>query len=239
MEQLQDINIKKAGTIESGKYNNIFVKGGGTVKGDIECNTYSIDGASIAKGNITAANFKIGGMTTIEGSLNAGTIEIAGNTEVKGGIKAANAKVEGHCGSKNDMEIDDLYVKGSITARANCIAKKVDCSGFFEVSGILQCGTLILNINGTSTAKEIKCEKIDVRKQENFASRLQGLLKKSKQGIDAETVEAKEIYMESANVKVLRGDNVIIGPDCNIELVEYKNNIEIKGNSKVKEQRKL
>lgn len=239
MAQLQDIHINKAGTIESGKYNNISVKGGGTVKGDIECNIFNIDGASVARGNITASHFKVGGMTTIEGSLTADTLEIAGNTEVKGCIKANNARVEGHCGSRKDMEIEDLYIKGSITSGANCSAKRVDCSGFFEVSGILQCDILSLSINGASTAREIKCEKIDIRKQESFASKLQGLLKKSKQGIVAETVEGKEIYMESANVKVLRGDNIVIGPDSNIELAEYKNNIEIKGNAKVNEKRKV
>lgn len=241
MEQgsLPNVNIAKAGEIQSGKYNEIKVKGGGTVKGDIECNVYDINGASVAKGNIKANIAKVSGMTTVEGGLYSDVLEIMGNTEVKGDVEVKKMKIEGHCGSKKNMRADEADIKGSITVRENCSIKNLSCAGFFEISGSLESESILLNVNGSSTAKEIKTQKIEIKKQVSFSSKLQGLFKKSKEGLTADTIEGTDIYLEYTTAGVVRGDNVKVGPGCEIGTVEYRNNIEVLQGASVKEQKKI
>ena len=36
-------------------------------------------------------------------------------------------------------------------------------------------------------------------------------------------IEGDEIYLEYTKAKIIRGNNVELGPGCEIELIEYKN----------------
>ena len=52
-------------------------------------------------------------------------------------------------------------------------------------------------------------------------------------------IEGDDIYLEATTAKIVRGNNVTIGSDCNIELVEYRNTITVAPDSKVNEQRDI
>ena len=54
-----------------------------------------------------------------------------------------------------------------------------------------------------------------------------------------DVIEGDNIYIEYTQAKIVRGNTIVIGPGCNIELVEYKNNYTKDKESTVIENRKV
>ena len=54
-----------------------------------------------------------------------------------------------------------------------------------------------------------------------------------------ESIEGDEVYLEYTRTKVVRGNNVSIGPGCEVELVEYKNNFQQAKGAAVKDSKKI
>ncbi|MNR67595.1 hypothetical protein D3C85_1916860 [compost metagenome] len=52
-------------------------------------------------------------------------------------------------------------------------------------------------------------------------------------------IEGDDIYLENTRAKVVRGNQVVIGPGCEIDLVEYKVLLEKKKGANVKGSRKM
>lgn len=57
--------------------------------------------------------------------------------------------------------------------------------------------------------------------------------------LSAESIEGDEIYLENTNARVVRGNNVTIGPGCEIELVEFKNDFRQLKGAKVNDSKKI
>jgi hypothetical protein len=54
-----------------------------------------------------------------------------------------------------------------------------------------------------------------------------------------DTIEGDDIYLEYVKAKVVRGNNIEIGPDCEIDLIEYKNTLKQHESSRVGNSRKV
>jgi len=54
-----------------------------------------------------------------------------------------------------------------------------------------------------------------------------------------ESVEGGDIYLEYTKAKVVRGNNVNIGPGCEIDLVEYRNDFQQVKEARVKDSNKI
>jgi cytoskeletal protein CcmA (bactofilin family) len=44
--------------------------------------------------------------------------------------------------------------------------------------------------------------------------------------LTADIIEGDDVYLENTQAKVVRGNNIELGPDCEIELVEYKDSFK-------------
>jgi len=44
--------------------------------------------------------------------------------------------------------------------------------------------------------------------------------------LKVDIIEGDDVYLENTIAKIVRGDNINLGPGCKIELVEYKNNFK-------------
>jgi hypothetical protein len=57
--------------------------------------------------------------------------------------------------------------------------------------------------------------------------------------LTADLIEGDNVTLDVTKAKVVRGKKVIIGKDCEIDLVEYRDEIKISEGAKIKEQRKI
>jgi cytoskeletal protein CcmA (bactofilin family) len=114
--------------------------------------------------------------------------------------------------------------------------------GSFTIGGLLNAGQIDIILYGGCRAKEIGGEKITVKKP-GIAHKLKRLIFsyifRVNVDLQADVIEGDEIYLEHTYAKIVRGNNVTIGPGCDIEVVEYKNNFHEQKGAIVKDKIKM
>jgi cytoskeletal protein CcmA (bactofilin family) len=241
-EERADLRISGAGSAGGGTFNEVKISGAGKITGDIECNYLNSSGASEIKGNIKAKTVKSHGASQIKGNLSAEDVEINGGSNIDGNVEAKDIKIRGGVEIGGSLQAVNVDVMGGIKIKGDCEAEDFKGHGGFTIGGLLNADSIYINIGGGCRAKEIGGEKIEIRRSDKAVYLLQKMIKEMfnwKEDLTAETIEGDEIYIEYTNAKVVRGNNVTIGPECSIGLVEYKSNISISQGADVKEQKKI
>jgi cytoskeletal protein CcmA (bactofilin family) len=238
-----DLRISGAGSSTGGSYNEVRISGAGDVNGDIDCNMLRVSGAADIKGNVKTKSAHISGASDIKGNVTCEElIEISGASDIKGDVVTKKIRISGGSDIKGSLHAEEVDITGAIDIKEDCEAERFKASGAFEIGGLLNAGTIDIRIGGKCRVSEMGGEKIDVRLSDNgiFAlKRIVSDLFNLKDALRAVVIEGDDIYLESTIAKVVRGNNVTIGPNCEIELIEYKNQISINSNARVKEQKKL
>ena len=220
-----DLKINGHGSSTGGKYNSVTINGNGSVSGDLDCVYLRINGQGNVKGNVKADSFKING-----------------NSSIKGDLTAEKAKINGMTNIGGNFSVEEAETYGNINIGGDCNAEMFRVDGMFAVEGLLNAGELKLNLHGPSRAREIGGEKITVKRMGRFG--LMGL--KSfiwphghDKGLNADVIEGDDVYLENTHAKVVRGNNVELGPDCEIELVEYNESFKKDENAEVDDYRQI
>lgn len=206
-KSISDLKINGHGSSTGGKYNSVVINGNGSINGDMECIYLRINGQGNIKGNAKAESFKING-----------------NSSIKGNLESEKVKVNGMAHIEGNLSVEDAETYGNINVGGDCNAEMFRVDGMFAVEGLLNAGELKLNLHGPSRAREIGGEKITVKRMGRFG--LRGLKNfiwphGHDKGLNADVIEGDDVYLENTQAKVVRGNNVELGPDCEIELVEY------------------
>jgi cytoskeletal protein CcmA (bactofilin family) len=221
-KSIGDLKINGSGSSAGGNYNSVIINGNGKIEGDLECIYLKINGQGNVNGNVKADSVKVNGNNSIEGNLRAEKVKINGTADINGNLSTEKA---------------ETY--GSICVDGDCNAEFFKIDGTFEIEGLLNAGELELSLYGPSKAHEIGGEKITVKRKGKYDFLGLRYLIGSNKELTAESIEGDEIYLENTQAKVVRGNNVELGPNCNIELVEYKNSFKQDESAEVATQRKI
>ena len=239
---LADIKISGSGTAYGGKYNDVTISGSGKINGDLECAEFKTSGSSKIIGNLRAGTIKVSGSARIEGDVEVGEMKVSGSSHVAGQVKSQSMKISGSTHIDGSIYGEEVSVSGSMHIGKDCEVERFRANGSFRIQGLLNAGEVIINLGGKCNVKEIGGEHIEVRASimDNF------FLKKaidkmfnSKGELTTELIEGDEIYLENTNAKIVRGNNVTIGEGCNIGLIEYRVEVNVSGESIVKQQNKI
>ncbi len=135
-------------------------------------------------------------------------------------------------------------MSGLLKVKRDCDAETFIASGRFSVDGLLKAETIDVRLHGESHAGEIRGGTIRIRPEaiDNLLrslGRVFRVLANRISSLTAETIEGKDIYLKRTKAKIVRGNNVTIGPGCVIDLVEYKSTLEQADGSDVGESRKI
>jgi cytoskeletal protein CcmA (bactofilin family) len=232
-EKLTDIKISGSGKISGGKYNEVKISGSAKTDGDIDCRYYKCSGSSTAKGNVRAKIVGISGSTKIEGNLDTEELTVSGSSHILGNVIAKKIEISGSSEIGGNLHTDDIQISGSTSINGDCEAENFHAKGSFKIGGLLNAGNIDIEMYGRCIVKDIGGENIKVklgaahvfRKMMNFFSNDDRLVT----GI----IEGDDIYLENTDAKMVRGNNVTIGLNCNIEAVEYRNEVNISENSEI------
>lgn len=114
---------------------------------------------------------------------------------------------------------EEFKVNGQATIDGNCEVDTFSSEGQFTIGGLLSADEININIHGTCRAKEIGGQTIKVRHRSGTFSRLF----KTVFGLqlEAELLEGDNIDIDYAHIRTVRGNNVTVGANCEIELIEY------------------
>lgn len=211
-KNIADLKINGHGSSTGGKYNSVVINGSGRIDGDLDC-----------------IYLKINGQCDVNGNVKADSVKINGNNSIKGNLRAEKVKINGTADIDGNLSVEKVETYGSIDVDGDCNAEIFKIDGTFAIEGLLNAGELELNLYGPSKAREIGGEKITVKRKGKYD--LWGL--KSlimpfghNKELTVETIEGDDIYLENTQAKVIRGNNIELGPGCEIELVEYKNSLK-------------
>lgn len=238
--QKGDLKIYGSGGSSGGVFNNVIIRGSGSVNGDVECDTLKISGSGDINGSVKATFINVSGSGDIEGNIDAEDIVLKGSGNVQGEIICKTLKIQGSADIGGNVSAEEISIFGSGDINGNCEAEIFNAKGGFDIGGLLNAGEIYIEIGGRCRVKEIGGERIEVRKSSSTG--LESLLKSlfmKKGELISDVIEGDDIYLEYTKADVIRGKNVHIGPGCEINKVEYMNEIEISKECTVKDTIKL
>lgn len=213
-------NVKGSLTVSD----EIVVSGAGDIDGDVKARYIKTSGACKIKGNLDAEELVVSGTTTVGGNAEARKVKISGSTNVHGNLRGEEVEIKGAADIGGDLECESFSANGG-----------------FKIGGLLNAGEIDIKIFYKSSVNEIGGEKITIAKSNGFAEigRFIKNLFNIKEYLVTQCIEGDDIYIENTVAKVVRGNNVTIGPDCDIDLVEYRNELKVSSESRVNNQQKI
>ncbi|MDR4887608.1 polymer-forming cytoskeletal protein [Fredinandcohnia sp. QZ13] len=221
LENQGNLIINGMGSSGGGSFNKVLINGKGNVQGDIECNDFTINGTGTVAGNVKGNEGKISGNGNIEGSIEFEQFIIEGAGGIQGDAKINNMKISGNGKIGGSLKAEEIKLRGKATIAEDCEAEEFKGTGDFVIGGLLNADVIDISIAGECHAKEIGGRTIKVKK--GIFSFLNNLFKAVYPvSLTTEIIEADEIEIEYTNAKMVRGDNITIGPNCHIDVVEYK-----------------
>ena len=224
----QDILIMGEGTCIEGKYNKVRIMGSGEIEGNITRKKFTVAGSVEGRGNINFEELKVAGAIEIEGSLKGKNLTIAGAGEIQGSIKVDTCKIYGMLELEEDLEAEEVIIKGGLESNGyiNSETVSIQLLGPCQVEGI---GASNIKVGKRITLSEEKGWRkwFAANPRINFGDK-EGQFR-------GKEIEGDKIYVDTAQVQVIRGEHVEIGPDCQIDKVEYSQFISIDKGSKVGE----
>ncbi len=234
----RDLVISGSGSFSGGSYRNVKINGEGKFYGDLDCLEFRTNGVSEVSGQVRAKLVQVNGQSSMKGLVESEEIKVYGGAKLEGNVSYLDFKCRGSARIQGNMNGDRIDLEGELTVAGDCEAESFNGKGAFRIDGLLNAGVIDILLYGASSAQEIGGEVITVRKK-GFKSFLKPFLPMFDAKLEAETIEADEIYLENTKAKVVRGSRITVGSGCEIDLVEYKESLNPFKGAKIYEHRRI
>ncbi|NGQ94722.1 cell shape determination protein CcmA [Brevibacillus sp. SYP-B805] len=237
-EKTNDLRINGMGTASGGRYDRVDINGVSGVNGDLECQDFNANGKVKINGAIRSGTVYVEGLSTVKGNVQAQRINIHGKMEIEGDVTFQEIRVDGKTRVSGRASGEEADIRGNFHVEGDCDAEVFSLQGGFTVGGLLNAGKIEIHIHDGCQAKEIGGEHIRVRKIAH-GPKFWGALLPFGHYLTTDSVEGDDIHLEYTKARVVRGNNVTIGPGCEIDLVEYRGQYRLDQGAKVGESRQL
>jgi cytoskeletal protein CcmA (bactofilin family) len=222
MKKNDNLIINGSGSYPGGCYDKISIRGEGTIVNEVECSSFHVYGTSEAVDNVKTGSVKIFGEAAVKMNMDAQDTLVMGTLMVGGKAHLKKMKILGLLEVGEGLTGDEANIKGSISVNGDVEYETFDSSGGFEIKGLLTADTIRVGLRfGQSSAEEIGGGKITVKKRSS------SLLPFGKETgtLVAKVIEGDDIYLENTKADMVRGNQVNIGPGCQIGVVEYRDDL--------------
>ncbi len=228
METGNDLRINGLGSSSGGKFDFVQINGKGDITGDLECR-----------------ELQINGLARLNGNVKANTIRVSGKSDFRGDISGNNMIIDGMSDVGGNVKVETVENRGMLRIAEDCGSESFSSQGGFTVGGLLNAEKIGISVYAQCKAREIGGKEIDVRLgggsgiRKFIGSLFPGL--PLNPVLITDTIEGDNVYLENTTAKVVRGQDVKIGPGCHIDTVEYKNSYEKNSDARiiVNESRKI
>ena len=237
--ELKDLNLSGASKVTGGEYKNVKISGASEVSSDIICDKMDISGAITVQGNIKATSCKVSGACQINGGISSTDLKISGGAKIRGDIKGKNISIAGATKVEGSIKADVIKLAGGVSVGRDMECEEFYLDGSVRSKGTVNCEKCEINIYADSEIEELVGGTIRIHKGyqlRNSWAGIQAFISKIKGYIRLKTIEGDDVYLENTICDIVRGTNVVIGPDCKIGCVEYSNKLDIHDSSTVDEK---
>ncbi|EOP53200.1 MULTISPECIES: polymer-forming cytoskeletal protein [Bacillus cereus group] len=225
--------INGYGSSNGGEFHKVQLNGKGTVNGNIDCDEFECNGSGSVNGDLKSERTRISGSGKVDGQVNTENMRIDGKATITKNVSANNMKISGKGTVGGTLTGEELKICGQAIIDGNCEVDVFSSEGQFTIGGLLSADEIDIDIHGTCRAKEIGGQTIKVRHRPTAFSRLFKTVFGSH--LEAELLEGDNIDIDYVQIKTVRGNNVTVGPNCEIGLIEYTGVLHVDENAKVKE----
>ena len=245
-----DMELSGSGVITAGDYEKVRISGSGKMEGLVRCDSLhtagSVHGCELqCRGDVrTAGSMRLDGSLTADEMATSGSASVGGDCKVKNKLKCSGSTRIGGM-----VKCGNLCVSGSIDVTKGIEAEEI------EISGSVCCGDLMnaekINIE-TDPQSRVDIESIggnSISINQNFYKRksvisrlplLSAMIGSSGgTAVIKNSIEGDTVAVEGVKAKSVTGRIVTIGEDCEIDLVQYSEQIKIHPNAKVDRQEKI
>lgn len=236
-EKQGDLIINGVGSSNGGVFDQVLISGKGTVNTAIQCTYFKCSGTGMVYSDINSEKAKISGSAKISGNVSSRDFVIEGRAAIHGNTNVHKLDVKGRGSFDGHVKGEEIKAKGSIVIDGNCEAEIFKAEGHFVVGGLLSAEKIEIVTASSCKATEIGGGTIRVKQKSNF---LRDLLKPVFPiRLETELIEGDRIELENTKAKMVRGNHIIIGENCEIDCVEYKESFRVEKNGHVKENIQL
>ncbi|AGK52137.1 polymer-forming cytoskeletal protein [Bacillus sp. 1NLA3E] len=237
IEKQGDLIINGFGTSNGGMFEQAVISGKGTVNGQLDCSYFKCNGTGTVNGDLKSEKTKISGNGKITGNITSKDFVIEGRASVSGDALITKMGVQGRGSVGGNIKGEELKVQGSLYVGGDCEVETFKAEGHFVVGGLLSAENIDIHTAGNCKAGEIGGQKIRVRQKTNLFLELLKVVYSVK--LETDLIEGDYIELENTKAKIVRGSHIIIGENCEIDLVEYKQSFNVEKNGKVKKHIQL
>lgn len=257
-------NIDGVGSISGGEYQEFSIDGVGNVNGELKVKELDINGVGKFKGVVKAKSIEINGVAKfledtsceklqVDGSgnfkenLKVSSIVVNGSARVDKMIQGEKADIEGGLVALEGAEFDNVEVNGAFKTLKSLEVEEIKCDGILNIGDELNGEKIIITLKGASKIGTIGGHEIKVKKGSFYGSHQVFIMIKdlfsnetiNYDGLICEEIEGDEIDIEHTKSKMVRGNNVVIGNNCEIGKVEYSESIMVSPSAKIREKIKI
>lgn len=199
-----NMRIAGRGTVPAGEYDKVSLSGSGRLFGEVRCNNFSAVGRSKGESVTCAEGFKVSGSSSFSGTVKAQNIRAAGSFSCDGDLIAQ----------------EQLHASGSLRVGGDLQAASVRIAGGLQCNGALHAERIDLQADKQMQLKSITGGSIRTRRKPI------SIFFKRRVSVTT-AIEGDELDLEYAIAPRVTGHTVMIGKGCKIDLVQYREKVEI------------
>ncbi|MBP3617665.1 MAG: polymer-forming cytoskeletal protein [Lachnospiraceae bacterium] len=238
-----DLNISGSGQIMPGEYDTIRVSGSGRLEGTVRCQNLFTSG-SVGGNSVECKNdINTSGSCNFSGDISTGNLIVSGGSSFGGNVEARDKiAVSGGSSFKRDVKCKQLRLSGGSKIGGDVEAELVKIRGAVDCVGLMNAEEIDIEYERGMEIGSIGGSKIviykrhgEVKKKKFRLPLFSSLIKKSTVDtvVVKNSIEGDEIALEGVVCPRVSGRVVAIGADCEIELVQYSEQVEVSPEAKV------
>lgn len=223
-----DMKISGSGKIPAGEYDDIKISGSGKLFGLVKCKSFKSSGSTHGENLECESLIKSSGTLKVDGFIKTNDIKSSGTLKCKGDIKGNTLISYGSLEVEGSIEAEKIKVNGSIYCFGLLNAEDVEIK--FDHRGIID------RVGGNNISIKLSNAKRIFRKLpliSPISKKVFGDFKVNNY------IEGDEITIEGVNCPRVTGRVIIIEKDCEIDLVQYSENVIVSQKAKVNKLEKL
>ena len=240
----RNLNINGSGSYPGGDFDKVSISGSGKITGDIRCEKFITSGSSKIEGNIACGELKINGSSKIMGQIDGEHMQINGSCKITEGVCGGNLVICGSGSIDGSVKVNKLEIYGSASIGKDIEAEEVWIIGGMKHHGFINAERVVIDAKssgGHMQFNEIGASFVSINKgsEERLWHKIVGLFTMRYSKVKGNIIEADTIKLMEAEIEVLRGDIIEVGPECEIELIEYTGTLKIDETAKVGQIKKI
>lgn len=232
----RDLVINGFGSSNGGQFDRVNLNGKGTVNNDLVCTEFDCNGSGVVNGNVFAQKAKINGNGKINGNFECESLKVDGTAKIANNLFVKNLKIAGKATVGGKIKSDEISIRGRLTVEGDCEAETFKAESQFTIGGLLNADKVDIKLFGDCKAKEIGGQTIVIKHKASLLGLFKSILPTQ---LETELIEGDRIEIENTKAAMVRGNNVLIGPNCTIDVVEYSGEFSKDKTAIVKEIREL